>query len=141
MTTAPPLFPDEPTLPLEGVGYARGIARLTQAHDAYRWICGGVQVNYHTVADFRSHHGDALDELLTDHVASLMAAGVVKFKTAAQDGMRGAGQRRGRLVPVGRAAESLSGSRATTGRHAEGTTARARASRRRNLPSGLHRLH
>jgi transposase len=73
---------------LEGVGSARGIARLTQAHDAYRWICGGVQVNYHTLADFRSQEGDALDELLTDNVASLMAAGVVKFKTAAQDGMR-----------------------------------------------------
>ena len=73
---------------LEGVGHARGIARLTQTHDAYRWICGGVQVNYHTLADFRSQEGDALDDLLTDNVASLMAAGVVKFKTAAQDGMR-----------------------------------------------------
>ena len=31
---------------LEGVGSARALARLTQAHDAYRWICGGVQVNY-----------------------------------------------------------------------------------------------
>ena len=37
---------------LEGVGSARAVARLTQEHDAYRWICGGVQVNYHTVADF-----------------------------------------------------------------------------------------
>ncbi|HMW57318.1 MAG TPA: transposase, partial [Accumulibacter sp.] len=51
---------------LEGVGHARGIARLTQTHDAYRWICGGVQVNYPTLADFRSQEGDALDELLTD---------------------------------------------------------------------------
>ena len=73
---------------LEGVGGARALARLTQAHDAYRWICGGVQVNYHTLADFRSHQGDALDELLTDNVASLMAAGAVKLKAAAQDGMR-----------------------------------------------------
>ena len=31
---------------IEGVGSARAIARLTQEHDAYRWICGGVQVNY-----------------------------------------------------------------------------------------------
>ena len=73
---------------LEGVGHARGIARLTQSHDAYRWICGGVQVNYHTLADFRSQEGDALDDLLTNHVASLMAAGAVKLKTVAQDGMR-----------------------------------------------------
>ncbi|MBL0011096.1 MAG: transposase [Nitrosomonas sp.] len=26
---------------------------LTGAHDAYRWICGGVQVNHHTLSDFR----------------------------------------------------------------------------------------
>ncbi|HMW53959.1 MAG: IS1182 family transposase [Accumulibacter sp.] len=73
---------------LEGVGHARGIARLTQSDDAYRWICGGVQVNYHTLADFRSQEGDTLDDLLTDNVASLMAAGAVKLKTVAQDGMR-----------------------------------------------------
>ena len=73
---------------LEGVGSARGLARLTQDHDAYRWICGGVQVNYHTVADFRTGHGEVLDELLSDNVASLMAAGVVKLKRVAQDGMR-----------------------------------------------------
>jgi len=72
----------------EGVGHARGIARLTQAHDGYWWICGGVQVNDHILADFRSQEGDALDERLTDNVARLMAAGVVKFKAAAQDGMR-----------------------------------------------------
>jgi transposase len=73
---------------LEGVGSARGIARLTQEHDAYRWICGGVQVNYRTVADFRSLNGAFLDELLTDNLASLMAAGVVKLQAVAQDGMR-----------------------------------------------------
>lgn len=73
---------------LEGVGSARKLARLTQEHDAYRWICGGVQVNYHSLSDFRSQNGEALDGLLTANVASLMAAGVVKLKSVAQDGMR-----------------------------------------------------
>lgn len=73
---------------LEGVGSARQLARLTQEHDAYRWICGGVQVNYHTLADFRSQSEEALDGLLTENVAGLMAAGVVKLKSVAQDGMR-----------------------------------------------------
>lgn len=73
---------------LQGVGSARGLERLTQSHDAYRWICGGVQVNYHTLSDFRVDHGAALDGLLTDGVASLMAAGAVKLKRVAQDGMR-----------------------------------------------------
>lgn len=30
---------------LDGVGSAREGARLTDAHGAYRWLCGGVQVN------------------------------------------------------------------------------------------------
>lgn len=73
---------------LEGIGSGRKLERLTREHDAYRWICGGVQVNYHTLADFRSQQGEALDSLLTANVASLMAAGVVKLKSVAQDGMR-----------------------------------------------------
>lgn len=73
---------------IDGVGSAREIARLTEAHDAYRWLCGGVQVNYHTVSDFRKDYSEALDELLSVSIASLMAAGVVKLKQVAQDGMR-----------------------------------------------------
>jgi transposase len=73
---------------IEGVGSARAIARLTQSHDAYRWICGGVQVNYHTLSDFRVDHGDTLDDLLTASVAALLAAKAVKLKRVAQDGMR-----------------------------------------------------
>ena len=72
---------------LEG-GSALALARLTQAHDAYRWICGGVSVNYHTLADFRSAHGEALDGLLTESVALLLAEGVVSLKRVAQDGVR-----------------------------------------------------
>lgn len=73
---------------LEGVGSARELARLALEHDAYRWICGGVQVNYHTLSDFRIDHGAVLDDLLSDNVAALMAAGVVKLKSVAQDGVR-----------------------------------------------------
>lgn len=73
---------------LDGIGSARKLARLTQAHDAYRWICGGVQVNYHTLSDFRSQSEEALDGLLSENIASLIDAGVVKLKSVAQDGMR-----------------------------------------------------
>ena len=73
---------------LEGVGSARALARLTQEHDAYRWICGGVSVNYHTLSDFRSAHGETFDALLTDSVAVLLAEGVVSLKRVAQDGIR-----------------------------------------------------
>jgi len=73
---------------VEGVGSARAIARLTDAHDAYRWICGGVQVSYHTLSDFRGAHEAEFDGLLTDSVAALLAVKAVKLKRVAQDGMR-----------------------------------------------------
>src|SRR5574337_1757276 len=73
---------------LDGVGSAREVSRLIDSHDGYRWLCGGVQVNHHTLSDFRKNHGEALDELLSLSIASLMAAGVVKLKQVAQDGIR-----------------------------------------------------
>ncbi len=73
---------------VDGVGSAREIERLTQAHDAYRWICGGVNVNHHTLSDFRCAHVEILDQLLTHSVAVLMEQGLVKLERVAQDGMR-----------------------------------------------------
>jgi transposase len=73
---------------LEGVGSARALARLCERHDAYRWICGGVSVSYHSLADFRVEHGELLDDLLTQSAASLMAEEVVDMKRLSQDGVR-----------------------------------------------------
>jgi transposase len=72
----------------EGVGSARALERLCEQHDAYRWLCGGVSVNHHTLSDFRVGHGDLLDRLLTENVAALCAAGVIDVSTLAQDGVR-----------------------------------------------------
>ena len=73
---------------VEGVGSARAIARLCEEHDAYRWLCGGVSVNYHTLADFRVQHVEYLDRVLTTSVATLMAEGLVTLTRVAQDGVR-----------------------------------------------------
>lgn len=72
----------------EGVGSARALARLCEQHDAYRWLCGGVSVNYHTLSDFRIGHGAFLDRLLTENVAALCAAGVIDVSALTQDGVR-----------------------------------------------------
>lgn len=72
----------------QGVGSARALAKLCVSHDAYRWLCGGVSVNYHGLSDFRSGHGALLDQLLTEHVASLSAAGVIDLDEVVQDGVR-----------------------------------------------------
>lgn len=86
---------------VEGVGSARALARLCDEHVAYRWICGGVSVNHHTLSDFRTENGERLDRLLTQSVASLMAEGLVTLERVAQDGVRvrasaGAGSFRGK---------------------------------------------
>jgi len=73
---------------VDGVGSAREIERLSEAHDAYRWICGGVNVNHHTLSDFRCARVDVLDDLLTHSVAVLMEQDLVKLERVAQDGMR-----------------------------------------------------
>ena len=65
-----------------------GVTRLTREHDAYRWICGGVPVNYHALNDFRCANDALMDELLTDNVAALAAVGAVTLERVAQDGMR-----------------------------------------------------
>jgi transposase len=72
----------------EAVGSARALARLCESHDAYRWLCGGVSVNYHGLADFRTAHGALLDRLLAESVAALSAAGVIDLDEMAQDGVR-----------------------------------------------------
>jgi len=73
---------------IEAVGSARALARLCEEHNAYRWLCGGVSVNYHTLANFRVQRGELLDELLTSSVASLLEVGAVKLTRVAQDGLR-----------------------------------------------------
>jgi transposase len=73
---------------IDGVGSARALDRLCAEHLAYQWLCGGMSVNYHTLADFRKDHVSFLDQLLTDGVATLLHEGLVDLQRVAQDGMR-----------------------------------------------------
>lgn len=72
----------------EGVGGGRALERLCQHHDAYRWLCGGVTVSYHTLNDFRVAHEAALDELLTQMLTVLVHHDIVTVARVAQDGTR-----------------------------------------------------
>jgi transposase len=73
---------------LKGIGSARELDRLCREHLAYEWLCGGMSVNYHSLADFRTGHVGAFDQLLTDGVACLMRDGLVELQRVAQDGMK-----------------------------------------------------
>jgi transposase len=73
---------------IHGVGSAREVARRCEEHMAYRWLCGGVSVNYHTLSDFRTGPADFLDRLLTQSVATLLHQDLIVLDRVAQDGMR-----------------------------------------------------
>lgn len=72
----------------EGVGSARELERLCSLHAAYRWLCGGVSVNYHTLSDLRVGHEKALDDVMTQILGALMSDGLLRLRRVAQDGMR-----------------------------------------------------
>lgn len=73
---------------LDGVGSARELDRLCSSDDTYRWLCGGVGVNHHTLGDFRVEHPQWLAGQLTRSVAGLLSQGLVSMNRVAHDGMR-----------------------------------------------------
>jgi len=73
---------------IRGIGSARELARRCEESAAFRWLCGGVTVNHHLLSDFRTGHGDALDQLFTQVIASLVDKEVVKVSRISQDGVR-----------------------------------------------------
>ena len=70
------------------MGSARQLARLCQEHDAYRWLCGGVAVNHHTLSDFRVQYEAALDGLFTQTIVALISQDLITVEQLSQDGMR-----------------------------------------------------
>lgn len=73
---------------IENVGSARRLEQLCREHDAYRWLCGGVHVNHHTLSDFRVTHERALDDLMTQLIAALVERDLVKVDRISQDSLR-----------------------------------------------------
>ena len=139
----------------EGIGSARRLARLCEEHDAFRWLRGGVPINYHMLADFRVQHGAALNGLLTELLATLMAAEIVSVKRVSQDGMRvrasaGAGsfRREPRLKEllalaeeqVTRLAEELEHPDGATTRREEAARERAAQERKMRVAEALKHL-
>jgi transposase len=73
---------------LAGFTSARELADLCRRHDAFRWLAGGVSVNYHTLADFRTDHPAFLEQLLKQSVEVLREHGLIDLDRIAQDGLR-----------------------------------------------------
>ena len=131
-----------------GVNSARELERLCEEHAAYRWLCGGVTVNHHTLSDFRVAHGDLLDDQLTHSIAVLLDQGLVTLNTVAQDGVRvraSAGadtfRRRPTLTEhLAQARAHLAALRAQDEESATAATARQRAALERAARARVERL-
>lgn len=140
---------------LQGVGSARALARLCEEHNAYRWICGGVGVNHHTLSDFRVAQVEFLDRLLTQSIAALLTSGMVRLKRVAQDGVRvranaGAASFRGRpklerylaeaQAQVEALKQELNTDPGASNRRQQAARARAARQRRDRVRRALHEL-
>ena len=72
----------------DGVASGRQLEGLCEHHAVYRWLCGGVGVNYHTLNDFRVGHREALDDAFTQVLGRLMHGGLVGVQRVTQDGTK-----------------------------------------------------
>jgi transposase len=73
---------------IEGVCSARHLDRLAQRDVSYRWIAGGIPLNYHGLSDFRVGHVEVLDRLLSESVTALIGEGLVSLAEIAIDGTK-----------------------------------------------------
>ena len=71
-----------------GVSSAREIARRCSFDPPFAWLCGREPINYHTLADFRSTHGPALQDLFVELLAVLTAQGLVSLERVMHDGTK-----------------------------------------------------
>lgn len=72
----------------ESIATARELCRRCYDCDPYKWIRGGVDVNYHTLSDFRTQHPEWLKEQVVTNIATLRTERLASLDVLGQDGMR-----------------------------------------------------
>ena len=70
------------------ISSAREIARRCQYHPAYQWLTGMEVVNYHTLADFRIAHQEALDGFFIEVLGVLSHQGLITLRRVMHDGTK-----------------------------------------------------
>ena len=93
------------------VGSARQLERLCTEQLAYRWLCGGVEIDHQMLREFRLMDGDALDGLLARGLAALVEERAINLELVSLEALQaqvltGAslGRRRRRLQALAAAA-------------------------------------
>ncbi len=73
---------------VEGIASARELNKRCYDCDPFKWVRGGVDVNYHTLSDFRTKYPEWLKEQVVNNIAAIRAEGLADLNTLGQDGMR-----------------------------------------------------
>lgn len=74
---------------MEKVTEAHELARRCQEHGPYRWMCGGISLNYHLLSDFRVQQGEWLTSQISRVVEAMVKEDLIDFEEpVGQDGMR-----------------------------------------------------
>ena len=73
---------------LAGFTSARELDDFCIHYDPFIWLAGGVSLNYHTLADFRTDNPAFVEQLLKQSVEVLRQRGLIDLDRIAQDGMR-----------------------------------------------------
>jgi transposase len=72
----------------EGVSSARELSRLCEHEPGCQWITGMTSINYHTLADFRVQHREALNKIFIQILGLLSADGLIELKQVMHDGTK-----------------------------------------------------
>jgi transposase len=72
----------------DGIGSAREIGRRCQYHPAYQWLTGMEVIKYHTLADFRIAHQEALDGFFAEVLGVLSHQGLITLRRVMHDGTK-----------------------------------------------------
>lgn len=73
---------------ISGITSGREIARRIESDNPFKWIAGGLSINYHTIDDFRSTNKESFDSLMAQMIASMLFAEILSGETIAIDGMK-----------------------------------------------------
>ena len=72
----------------EAINSARELARMCAYEPPLQWLTGLQEVNYHTLSDFRVENKEAQNEIFTQVLGLLSAAGLTDLKRVMQDGTK-----------------------------------------------------
>jgi transposase len=72
----------------ESISSARKVSRQMEHEPGFRWLTGLEVINHTTLSDFRRSYKEALDDLFTELLAVLEAAGQVDLEQVMHDGTR-----------------------------------------------------